>query len=145
MRIGDIAFSGGSDPWLAYARANLVVFLRNAGVTVTQVIEPALSLDKDLSTEVAADVKAEPAREIRRFGLGTKTIRMGRTAPLDVEVEEPQDTPRWYKIFSDGEVSVEKGRLVYKASAVKNQYLTLVALAANRIAARRMLHLNVRK
>jgi hypothetical protein len=133
VRIGDVAFAGPPNPWMAFARANVVSLVRNAGPVPVQVASAAEELDDDLASEPSATA-AGPT--IRRFAPRTAP-RRGTAVALDVDAPDAPATPHWYKIFSDGEVSVKNRRLVYKASRAARQKIALFALLANRAAASR--------
>jgi hypothetical protein len=62
---------------------------------------------------------------------------------LDLDAAETPERPQWYKIFSEGEVSVRNNRLVYRPSAASSQNIVLFAVLANRAAAARKV-LNVK-
>jgi hypothetical protein len=136
VRIGDVAFAGPPYPWLAFARANLVALLRNAGPVPVQVESAARDLDDDLTSEPTATPAAPQVPTITRFATKTKP-KKGATVSLDVDAIEAPATPQWYKIFSEGEVHVRNKRLVYTASNAKTQNLVLFAVLANRAAAAR--------
>jgi hypothetical protein len=144
IRIGDVAFAGPPNPWLAFARANLVILFRNAGALPVDVTGTAEKLDDDLTDEPQPQ-PAAPAPPIRNFAARAKTPKVGARVPIDLNVADTPGTPFWYKIFSEGEVEMRGGKFVYRPLKAKPQDVVLFAMLANRAAsARKSLRLNVK-
>jgi hypothetical protein len=85
-----------------------------------------------------------PAPEIRRFAAASGQAKLHSTVALNLDVAPPEQTAAWFKIFSEGELALEKGKLVYRPAAAKLEELVLYSVLANRATARRVLRLSVK-
>jgi hypothetical protein len=141
--IGDVAFADPRDAVMLFARANLVILLRNAGRDLVPASELAARFDQEFTSKPeAADEPAAP--EIRRFQTLEKEIQVGRDASLELEALARTEQPVWYKLFaSSGEIRAEQERLIYEPAESGTQEITIYAIGADRHAARETLQLNV--
>jgi hypothetical protein len=139
--IGDVAFAAQGGGAMAFARANVVVLVRDAGRGRAPIAEIAEDFDGDLVRRPALEgVTVVP--EIRRFEAAAREIRVGGRVPLEVEAADPLGRSLWYKFFSSpGEVRREDDRLVYQADSAGPQEIAVYAINGNRGAASRQVQL----
>ncbi|HJQ35461.1 MAG TPA: hypothetical protein VJ866_25135 [Pyrinomonadaceae bacterium] len=109
---GDVAFTFSKETVVLFARANLVLLLRNAGRSVQPLAPLATQLDQTLISKPEAEGQRGVVK-IREFDAQELS---GERITLEVsEQEEPQ---QWYKFFSpSGELRLEAGRPVYVPKA----------------------------
>ena len=144
ITIGDVAFAGLGDAFLLFARANLVILIRNAGRDLMPISEVARQFDRDLVSRPEMD-GAKVAPEIRRFESLAREFQVGVSVPLEVEASDPLERPLWYKFFSRaGEVLLKEGRLVYQPASAGEQEVSVFAINANRGTASQVLRLTVK-
>jgi hypothetical protein len=127
--IGDVAFGSADGGLVLFARANLVVLVRNATPTVFPVAEIARRFDESL---VSAPVPAEgeDAPQIHRFDVSGKSVEAGKSVPLEIEAVDPLERPLWFKFFAPtGEVFRDvEGQLAYRPAAAGPQRITGYAI-----------------
>ena len=144
IKLGDVVFMGKQDTMLLFARANLVVMLRNAGRQLIGMKETSSIIDKELCTEPDIDIK-KVAPEIRRFHLPEKELQVGVSSPLEIEAAEPLDRPILYKFYSNnGEVLLSEKRLVYRPDVAGMNQIRVSAINSNRGVAVSTLNINVK-
>jgi hypothetical protein len=140
--VGDIAFTVPGHTVLLFARANLTVLMRNGGVEVVPVVEPAEQLDRWIANR--PEVGGPVIPEISRFQVGRRDVRAGTEIPVDVEAVDPLARSIWFKFYSrTGEVRLEAERPVYRAFAPGEDEVTMFALNENRGAASRTVTVRV--
>ena len=144
IEVGDVAFSSSPGSWILFARANVIVIVRNAGRTIVPVMQTADSLDKEFYTKPPETVSLAGTPRIKMFQAKATKARVGSRIPLDIEVVAVQEKPHWYKIFSEsGEVEAEKGRLVYRPLEAKPQQVVLYAVSTDGATTSQALRLDV--
>lgn len=141
--IGDVAFADQLNAVMLFARANLVILIRNAGRDLVPASDLAARFDQELiSKPEATDEQAAP--EIRKFQTMEKEIQVGKEAGLELEALARTAQPIWYKLFaSSGEFRAEHERLIYEPAETGSQEITIYAIGTDRRAARETLQLNV--
>jgi hypothetical protein len=145
--VGDVSFRVPGDAAVLFARANVVVLVRSAGVEIVAAPEPARQLDADLARKSPASPApaggpASVVPQIRRFESASRTARVGAPVSLDVEVDDPLGRPVWFKLFArGGEVWLADGRLSYQAAEAGTREIELFAVNANGGVARTVLEL----
>jgi hypothetical protein len=129
--VGDVAFTVPEGYSLLFARANLVVLVRNAGRRLVPVTDLARQFDQDLiARPVTEGVKVVP--EIKRFEAPLGAAQVGRSVRLEVEAEDPLERPLWFKFFSrPGEVRLEEGHPASEPAGTGAQEVTVYAINAN--------------
>lgn len=139
--LGDVAFGLPDGNVVLFARANLVVAIRNAGGELTAVAtEVAPGFDRLLYERPEADEKKAPP-EIARFQRGER--RQADLEVLEIEATDPLARPLWFKFFSGkGEVLLVGGEPVYRPPAEGPREITLFAINSDRAAASRTLRLS---
>ncbi len=141
--VGDVLFTVPGNTSALYARANLVVLLRNAGQETIPVADFARRFDQDLTRRPESET-ATGHPIIRRFQAANEVVRTGTSVPLDVEASDPRNRPVYYKFFSGlGEVTEHDGRLRYQSQSAGSETITLFVVNANREVARQALHLEI--
>lgn len=125
---GDVTFAGPNQTFAVFARANLVVALRNAGPEVIPAAEFAYQVDAELISRPQEGGVAAPS--VERFEI--PRAEQDRVE-LQVRVSDPLDLPVWLKLFTrGGAVAREKGALVLRPRAREEIQVTLFAINANR-------------
>ena len=126
--IGDVAFGfPGNRLVIVFARANVVLLMRNAGRRLVPIDEAAQQFDRALIARPAAPALAEPSElpsirvsSARQRGRGSRQLKI--TAPGAQRFT--------YKFFSpSGEVHHEGGRLLYQPAAAGQHTLEVYAVA----------------
>jgi hypothetical protein len=138
--VGDVAFGDG-ERWLTFARANLVVSVRNAGPVLVEVKPHAQRFDNRLTaTPTGAKEVASP--EIGRFEAMAETVKVDGAVPLRLETSDPRGRRVWYKFFSKtGEFRTQNGQILFQPKGSGPQDLTVYALNADRGVAKKTLKL----
>lgn len=135
---GDVAFGTAGDRALVFARANLVVLVRNAGVEVASVEPVGDALDR-LFVSPALD-RSSVRPEIRRLGLGGAAPSRGAPAPLELEADDPLGRRVWFRLAAaSGAFSASEGRVFYTPEAEGPQAVEVTAVNENLGAARETL------
>ncbi len=107
---GDVAFGFPRETVMLFARANLVLLLRNAGRAVQSLAPLAGQLDETLVSRPEAEGQRGVVN-IRQ--LEYQDVKAGDSIPLAAP-EEDEEQQRWYKFFSrSGKLRLERGRPVY--------------------------------
>jgi hypothetical protein len=128
--VGDVVFSSPGLSALLFARANVVLVMRNAGRTIISVRPFAVLLDADLVSKPESAAAPAGAPEIRRFDL--QRAPKGGLAALQLEAADPARRELMYKLFSrSGEVFREDDRLLYRSSAPGAQEIEIYATAVD--------------
>ncbi|HEX6510293.1 MAG TPA: hypothetical protein VF221_21905, partial [Chloroflexota bacterium] len=123
---GDVAFSGPGDSHIIFARANLVIAIRNAGPAVVPVIPAARQLDALFSAR-PEPTSGAVAPSITR--LEARAVPAGQLAPLEIQASDPLGRPLWFKFFSQsGEVFAQDDELLYRSGAGE-QMITAYAVS----------------
>ncbi len=139
--VGDVAFAVPEDKDILFARGNVVLLVRNAGRDLVPITGIARLFDQDLASRPETP-GAKVVPEIQRFHSAATDLKVGVSAPLDVQASDPLDRPLWYKFSShSGEVLLEEGHLTYRPASPGPQAITVFAINANRGAARQELQL----
>lgn len=128
--IGDVCFSGRGRYVVAFARANLVLLMRNAGKGLTPVEELASQFDRRLITRPGAPAAA--ASEVPSLQLALLPERNN----LRVEVVAPHELSMVKFFSASGEIHWLAGRLVYTPIRAGRQELEAYAVSPQGGAAR---------
>ncbi len=129
--VGDVAFTGPGKSMFLFARANLVVRLRNGGREVVPVDDLSGRLDQELALRPERAERVVP--EIQNFSPATPEPKAGARVPLRLEASDPLGRPLWFKFFSrTGDFEREEERVTYQALAAGPQEVTVFAINANR-------------
>lgn len=140
--IGDVLFAPPDHSTLLFARANLVLIVRNAGSEPQPITDIARQLDEDISSRPETGGQVVP--EFQRFETPVTDIRVGTGVPLQVEATDPLERLLWFKFFSaSGQVFEQEGQLWYRPTTTGPQEITALAINANRGIAGQVLQLNV--
>jgi hypothetical protein len=127
-KIGDVAFTGPGRGLALFARANLVLAVRNAGPEVVAVGDAAQQVDAELIARPPKSGDVVP--QIARFEAGHVA---GGDVRLEVDVSDPLDRPVWLKLFTrGGAVAREDGSLILRPSGKDATHVTLFASNENR-------------
>lgn len=141
---GDVAFAMPGGTSLLFARANLVVWLRNAGPKVLPLEELARLFDGEL-TRRPETKPGQVQPTIERFASAAREGPVGQAVPLEVAARDPLGRPLFYKFFSTGgEIYLQDGQLVYRPQRPGTQQITLFAVNSNRGAASQQLDFEAR-
>jgi hypothetical protein len=132
--LGDVGFSMPGGTAALFARANLVVLIRNGGREVVEVAEPARALDEWIWARPQERGPVPP--EISRLEPGVPELTLGRPVQLDVQATDPLGREVWLKFFSRfGEIRFEGETPIYRATASGTDEVTVFALNENGAAA----------
>lgn len=116
LSVGDVVFLPKTEQVVLFIRANLFVFLADAGHTRAPLIEIARDIDEDFIVKPTSSALAATSHELR-LSLLESTLPEGGVIPVKLELEEQGDQAFYYRIFcSEGEVLVKKGQLTYHAA-----------------------------
>jgi hypothetical protein len=136
---GDVAFGPGGYRAVAFARANVVVAVRNAGDEVEPVESAARELDQLLREGPAAD-RSSVRPAIRRAAAEVT----GREARLVVDAEDPLGRHVWFRFAAtSGEFRAESGGIVFRAEDDGRQTIEVAAINENLGAAREQVEFTV--
>ena len=123
---GDVMFAFPGDTVRIFARGNLVVVVRSAARPVRPVSVPASQLDAELVRKPMS--AASFRRQILRPA-SAAPLAPGATVRLDMNIDPSETRAMTYKFFAaSGEVSLQDGGPVYRATKEGPQELTVVAL-----------------
>lgn len=149
LSVGDIAFADPNQRVLAFARANLVHVIGNAGKELRPVAEIARRLDQELIRK--PDIPAEgfnalaPEVEFRRVQAKTSPVKIGTQVDLEVNVVAPAGQEPMYKFFSrSGEIQVENERLEFLPRRIGEQDIEIFAIAPNHTVVRKAISFNAK-
>jgi hypothetical protein len=121
--IGDVCFSGPGRHLVVFARANLVLLMRNAGKDLISIEEPAYQFDRRLIERPT--VRPESQSEIPELQVALLPER----TTARIEVVAPQELSM-VKFFSgSGEVHWLMGRLVYTSTRPGQQDLEVYGIS----------------
>lgn len=136
IQIGDVAFSGPPENWIAFARANLVFLIRNEGLRIVRFDEEARRLDDDVAREPSVD----PAE----VGIIPSLRSMASKVQIGDDVRLVPDEvvkTAYLKIYyGDGELSAEGRTLVFRPAQRNAQNLMVYAVSAQRRVAATTIH-----
>jgi hypothetical protein len=134
LPFGDVAFSVPGETMVLFARANLVIMLRNAGSELTSMTPIAEQFDSSL---ISKQDTGRMDSEVQRFQPNTEGYKPGDRIPLGVgAIDQLPDDKQWYKLFSgSGEVLLDKGTLVYEYKEEGPQEITIVVVNPGRATA----------
>jgi hypothetical protein len=136
---GDVAFGPGGNRALAFARANIVVVVRNAGDEVEPVETPARELDQLLREGPAAE-RSSVRPAIRRAAAEVA----GREARLVVDAEDPLGRHVWFRFSAKtGEFLAQGDGVVYRPEGDGKQAIEVAAINENLGVAREQVEFTV--
>ena len=128
---GDVAIGNG-EFLQAFARANLIVMLRNAGPRLVSVLETARSLDGVLTARPPTS-HPSVAPALTQVAPQPVRPRTGERVVLRFEATDPLGGRVWFKLFaSGGRLELEQGEVSFTAEESGAHRLTLFALNENR-------------
>jgi hypothetical protein len=136
---GDVAFGPSGYRAVAFARANIVVVVRNAGDQVEPVESPARELDKLLREGPPAE------RSAVRPGIRRAEAEVaGRQARLVLEAEDPLGRHVWFRLAAkSGEFLVQDDGVVFRAEEEGKQTIEVAAVNENLGVAREQVEFTV--
>lgn len=141
--VGDMGFVLPGETAALYARANLVVLVRNGGRKVIEVTEQARAVDAWISVRPEKGGPVVP--EVLRLEPGVAELEVGGVLQLDIQAADPLGREVWLKFYSRlGEISLEGDTAVYRASASGTDAVTVFALNENGAAASQTIELSIR-
>lgn len=152
VAIGDVSFAGPKDRdegYLAprdltvlFARANLVVLLRNVKSSLTPASQLASEIDRDLISN--PETTGEKIEEVERFSFPDGKFQVGDEVPIRILNLSLEDAEPSYKFLSSsGEVFFRKGKLLYRPSSAGIQHVTVFEFRTGKNTSRQSLSLNV--
>jgi hypothetical protein len=142
--VGDVTFRDPTGAMVIFARANLVVMVRNAGQRTVPVEETARALDAALVGDggpAAGADDAGAAAALESVALGTagtgEAVPLRVVAPAEATGAGPAS---WYRIYADGgEVVRQDGELLFRPGEAGAQELVVEEVRAGRAVATRTL------
>lgn len=124
---GDIAFGPGGYRAVAFARANVVVVVRNAGDEVQPVETASQEFDTLLREGPGAD-RSSVRPTIRRL----EARVAAREARLEVDAEDPLGRHIWFRFSApSGQFLAQNGEVVYTPDGEGKQTIDVVAVNEN--------------
>jgi|GEM_PF-4920775 len=140
--VGDIQFGNGEFTQL-FARANLVVMLRNAGKQLVPVAETARAIDGALTSRPEAS-RDQVAPTLTRFLIEEQEAKAGSRVTIGLEATDPLGRAVWFKLFaSGGQLTVDAEQLIYQPEAAGTYQITAFALNENQGVATRTVSVRV--
>jgi hypothetical protein len=125
--VGDVAFTAPGGSLILFARANLVIMVRNAGRDLVAVGGVASQLDADLIKKT--ELMGGRVTQVQQLEPRTEGYKLGERVPLGVVTTERLGHSQWFKLFSSpGEIVLEKGALVYEYKEAGPQKITVIAI-----------------
>lgn len=116
VRIGDVVFIPISEQAVLFIRANLLVFLADAGRTRAPLIKLARDFDDALIDKPDRSALAAASHALR-ISVVENTLHEGGVIPVKLEIEERGEQAFYYRIFcSSGEMLIKQGQLSFQAS-----------------------------
>lgn len=114
--IGDVVFIPKSEQAVLFIRANLLVFLADAGRIRAPLIKLARDFDGELVDRPARSALAATSHELR-ISVVESTLREGGVTPVKLEIEGRGTQAFYYRMFcSSGEMLIKQGQLSFQAS-----------------------------
>ena len=142
--IGDVAFTVPGEGAIAFARANLVLVLRNAGAETISLGDVARRYDENLRARPERGMPWEDAPRIARFEPAAGRAAVGQAVPLALDAEPRAGRAVWFKLFAPaGSFAVENDRPVFRPDAPGPVEIVAYAIAADGAAASRTLRIDV--
>ena len=139
---GDVAFGNG-DFTQVFARANLVVMLRNAGRNLVPVTQSTRLIDAEITSRPEV-VPNRVSPTLTALELEDREPKVGSRVPIRVEAADPLGRDVWFKAFaSGGDLSIEDDRLTYTARVAGSHRMTVFVLNENQGVATRSLDVRV--
>lgn len=129
--VGDVAFAPEAADSLVFARANVVVWTRNAGRDETPVGDLAGQLDRQFIRKPVEKVEVLEglSPQIRHFGFPKEETHIGETVAIEIEAADPAGRPLWFKFFAkECEFRVDDGRPSLKILGKGSREVTVVAV-----------------
>lgn len=124
---GDVAFGPAGYRAVAFARANVVVVVRNAGGEVEPVEAPARELDELLREGPGAE--RSPVRPAIRRATAEVT---GGEARIDVDAEDPLGRELWFRFAAEsGEFRAERDSVLFRPEREGTQAIEVAAINEN--------------
>jgi hypothetical protein len=118
LPIGDVCFSGPGHGAIVFARANLAIFIARIGTVPLSMVELARSIDRVLTEKPVSPAPPAAASGARARRAAVTKVKVGskKALPASAGADVPEAEGAFAKIFSSGgEVSIERGRLVFAA------------------------------
>jgi hypothetical protein len=136
---GDVAFGPSRYRAVAFARANVVVVVRNAGTEVESVEAPARELDKLLREGPPAERSS--VRPVIRHA---EADVAGRQARLVIDAEDPLGRHVWFRFAAkSGEFVAQDDGVVFRAEDDGKQTIDVAAVNENLGVAREQVEFTV--
>lgn len=136
---GDLAFGPGGYRAVAFARANVVVVMRNGGDELETVETSARELDQLLRQGPGAE-RSSVRPAIRR----AEAAVIGREARLAVDAEDPLGRHVWFRFSAkSGEFRLQGDSIVFRPEVVGDQAIEVAAINENLGVAREQVEFTV--
>lgn len=144
LSVGDVVFIPKTEQAVLFIRANIFVFLADAGRTRAPLIEIARDIDEDFIVKPTNSALAAASHALR-LSFAENTLPEGGLTPVKLELEPHGDQVFYYRIFcSEGEVLVKKGQLSYQAAVEGSPTIDVYATGETGGFAHQQLKLTVR-
>jgi hypothetical protein len=141
--IGDVAFTVPGEGAIVFARANLLVALRNAGAETISLGDLARRYDENLRARPGGGMPWEDTPAIARFEAPARAV-VGQAVPLALDVETRAGRPVWFKLYATaGSLAVENDRPVFRPAAAGPAEISAYAITADGAAGSRTIRIDV--
>jgi hypothetical protein len=142
--IGEVAFTVPGEGAIVFARANLVLVLRNAGAETISLGDVARRFDENLRARPESGMPWEEAPVIARFEAGAARVVAGQTVPLTLDAPPRAGRAVWFKLFGPaGTFEIENDRPLFRPAAAGPAEILAYAIAADGAAAGTSFRLDV--
>lgn len=136
--VGDVAFTDPENMAIFFARANIVVSIRNAGPNSLLVGEFAQTLDTELRSRPDREGKA--IQEMEHFRFPDKEFRVGDQVPIAFLRNQTDVQQLLYKFFAaSGELSLKSRQIFYTPTSSGAQEVLVFGVDAEQNARRQRL------
>lgn len=142
LDIGDVVFTVPGNAGIAFARANMAVFVSNAGRKQVSIPEIAHLLDHAVYDKPEAAQNEAPELLMKFAGRGSDRLKTHEVRSLQVEMKNKEQS--CYKFFStQGEVLLEDDNLAFRAEKSGEPDVTLFTVSPDGQARKRKFSLRV--
>ncbi|HEV7681759.1 MAG TPA: hypothetical protein VGO68_06530 [Pyrinomonadaceae bacterium] len=136
--VGDVAFNDPQDSVFLFVRANVVVFIQNAGTRNAALTDFARDLDVAIFN-IPALLNEEIVDE-QQFQLGSDTFRVGEEMTIEsIEKGEFQRDTLYKFATESGEVFSRDNRLIYCSSSTGKQSIVVFTLRDGLLVSRQVI------
>jgi len=142
VTLGDVSFAGPKKLTVLFARANLIVLLRNVNTRVTPLSQVAAEIDIDIISD--PQETGEKVDDMNRFAFPDRKFRVGDVVPIEISHPNSEEAEPLYKFFSSsGELFFQEGQLSYRPAIAGVQHVTAFEFKIGQATSRQRLTLNV--